>query len=187
MLLILLITVIPIPIHSIYDSYMRLSSLGYEFQPQNHIQLSLETMFENRMLCSVACNQQPSCHAFDYDSISGRCRLFEGDLTTGSIISSALVGSIAGIVDLLPSLFAQTHNQLCQPCQESRYEICSADTNTCQCRPHTFWNGSICSLQLFENDTCSQIDSCRADLNLTCATDSYGQFTQCASGMYCCV
>jgi hypothetical protein len=163
---------------------MRLSLLGYEFQPRNHIQLLLETMFQNRVLCSVACNQQSSCRAFDYDSNSGRCRLFESDLTTGSIISSAFVSSIAGIVDLLPSLFAQAHNQSCQACPGSRYEICLTSTNTCQCRPHTFLNGSICSLQLFENDTCYRIDSCRADLNLTCATDCYGQFIHCSSGIY---
>jgi hypothetical protein len=185
MLFTILIIVTLSPIHSIYQSFVEFSSVGHEFQAQNPIQLLLETTFANQLLCSLACNQEPSCHAFDYDSISGRCRLFEGDLTTGSIVSSVSVDSIVGIVDLFPSLFSPTHNQPCGACLESRYEICSTTTNTCQCKPHTFWEGSICSLQLFNNDTCSQIDSCRADLNLTCMTDSYGQFNQCSSGIYC--
>ncbi|CAF3939113.1 unnamed protein product [Adineta steineri] len=124
------------------------------------------------MLCAFACNQQPSCHAFDYDSASERCRLFEGDLTTGSIVSSTSATSIVGIIELFPSLFVKTHNQSCETCQDSRYEICSPTTNTCQCRSNSFWDGSICALQLFTNDTCSQIDSCRKDQNLTCVTDS---------------
>ncbi|CAF3725867.1 unnamed protein product [Adineta steineri] len=124
------------------------------------------------MLCAFACNQQPSCHALDYDSASERCRLFEGDLTTGSIVSSTSATSIVGIVELFPSLFVKTHNQSCETCQDSRYEICSTTTNTCQCRSNSYWDGSICALQLFTNDTCSQIDSCRKDQNLTCVTDS---------------
>ncbi|CAF4351192.1 unnamed protein product, partial [Adineta steineri] len=111
------------------------------------------------MLCAFACNQQPSCHALDYDSASKRCRLFEGDLTTGSIVSSTSATSIVGIVELFPSLFVKTHNQSCETCQDSRYEICSTTTNTCQCRSNSYWDGSICALQLFTNDTCSQIDS----------------------------
>ncbi|CAF1454718.1 unnamed protein product [Adineta steineri] len=124
------------------------------------------------MLCAFACNQQPSCHALDYDSASKRCRLFEGDLTTGSIVSSTSATSIVGIVELFPSLFVKTHNQSCETCQDSRYEVCSTTTNTCQCRSNSYWDRSICALQLFTNDTCSQIDSCRKDQNLTCVTDS---------------
>ena len=38
---------------------------------------------------SAAYNQLSSCRMIDYDSISKRCRLFEDDSTTGSIISSS--------------------------------------------------------------------------------------------------
>jgi hypothetical protein len=170
------------PAYSIYQSLFEFGWLGYEFQPQNPIQLIMQTTFRSRMLCSAACNQQSSCRTIDYDSISRRCRLFEGDLTTGSIALSTSDSSIVGFVVLSPSLLTQTHNQSWQACQENRYEICSTDTNTCQCRPHTYWNGSICSHQLFDNDSCSQIDACQADLNLTCAVDSCGQFTKCSPG-----
>ncbi|CAM4840913.1 unnamed protein product [Rotaria magnacalcarata] len=40
----------------------------------------------------------------------------------------------------------------------------------------------MCPLQLFENATCSQIDACRSDLNLSCIINSYGEFTQCLIG-----
>ena len=169
------------PTHSIYQSYLQLSSLGYEFQPRNPTQLLLTAARPNQMRCAVSCNQQPSCRAIDYDSSSGRCRLFEGDLTAGSIVPSASTTSIVGVTIVPPSLLAQTQSQSqsCQACQESRYEICAA--STCQCRSHTVWDQSTCSIQLFENDTCAQADACRSDLNLTCVPDVNGQL-KCLSG-----
>jgi len=184
LLFIILIIATISPVYSIYQSLVEFDLLGYEFQSRNPVQLLMQTTSRRRLMCSAACNQQPSCRTIDYDSNSGRCRLFEGDLTTGSIVLSASTTSIVGSVVLFPSLFTQIHNQPCQACQEDRYEICSTNTNTCQCRRHTYWNGSICSLQLFDNDSCSQIDACRADLNLTCAADSCGQFTICSPGTY---
>lgn len=44
-----------------------------------------------------------------------------------------------------------------------------------------FWNGSVCVSQVFENDTCSQIDACRSDFGLICAKENE-QFTRCMSG-----
>ncbi|CAF1124663.1 unnamed protein product [Adineta steineri] len=156
------------------------SSVGYEFQPRHSIQLILITTARSRIICSATCNEQPACHTFDYDSASGRCRLFEADQTVGSIIASTSLTSVVGNVLILQSQFDHTYNQSCEACQEDRYQYCSINGSTCQCRPHTFWNGSVCLLQLFENDTCSQIDACRTDFNLTCATE-YGQFSVCAS------
>lgn len=172
------------PVSSIYESRMHVSPFGYEFEPRNWIQLILQTASSSRLRCSSGCNQRSSCRAFDYNLASGRCRLFEGDLTTGSIVPSLFPASVAGIVIVSPSLFTQTHNQSCVACQDSRYEICSTITNTCQCGPHTFWNSSMCSLQLFGNDICSQIDACRVDLNLTCVMDFPGQFSNCSSSEY---
>ena len=116
---------------------------------------------------------------------SRRCRLFEGDLTTGSMIPSASATSVVGTMVISPSMFAQSHAQPCQACVDSRYEICDANTSTCQCRPHSFWNKSTCAMQLFANETCSQVGSCRSDLNLTCVADFIGQFRECAPGTYC--
>ena len=169
-------------IHSIYQSRIMFSPAAHEFQPRDSIQLISVTTARSRTICSAACNEQPICRTFDYDSASTRCRLFEADQTTGSIIPSISSTSIVGNVLISPSQFFHIHNQSCETCQEDRYEYCSINGSTCQCRPHTFWNGSICLLQLFENDTCSQIDACRSDLNLTCATE-YGQLSICTTGI----
>ena len=179
-----LLTLVLSPATSIYQSHMHVSSLGYEFEPRNSIQLIMPTSFSSRLRCSSACNQRSSCRAFDYDSASSRCRLFEGDLTTGSIVPSLFSTSIAGYIIYSPSLFMQSHNQSCGACQDSRYEQCSATTNTCHCGLHAFWKNSVCSLQLFDGDACSQIDACRADLNLTCVMDFPGQFSNCSSSTY---
>ena len=170
------------PASSMYQSNMKFSSRGYEFAPRHSIQLTLQTSVSSRIRCSSACNQYTSCRAFDYNSVFRRCRLFEGDLTTGSIVPSMSAASTVGIITVSPSSFSQTYNQSCDACQDSRDEICSAVTHTCQCQPHTFWDGSMCSLQLFDGDLCSQIDACRTDLNLTCMMDYSGQFNNCSSG-----
>jgi hypothetical protein len=100
--------------------------------------------------------------------------LFEGDSTTGTIISSSSSTSVVGTVRISSTLYSSTYNQPCQSCQQNRYEVCSINTSTCQCPVHTYWNGLVCALQLFENETCGQVNSCRSDLNLSCLTDCYG-------------
>ena len=37
----------------------------------------------------------------------------------------------------------------------------------------------MCVNRLLQNETCSQLDACREDLNLTCGTNCYGSFTKC--------
>ena len=166
-------------VHTIYQSAIHLSSHGFEFQPQHNVQLMQESMTQNRLLCSVACNQQRFCRTFDYDSTSTRCRVFEADTATGSIVPCNSSTSIVGTVILSSLLFATMHNQSCETCQESRYEICSPSSSTCQCPSHTFWNGSVCLLQLFVNASCSQTNDCRTDLNLTCAIINNNTVKQC--------
>jgi hypothetical protein len=183
MLFIVLLIVTVSPINAIYQSIMILSSMGLEFQPNNNIQLISTTTMQTRILCSVACNQLPSCRTFDYDLVSKRCRLFEGDSTTGSIISSSSSTSLVGTVQISSDLYSSTYNQPCQACQQDRYEVCLTNTSTCGCPDHTYWNGLVCALQLFANDSCGQLDACRSDLNLTCITDCYGYFVECLSSV----
>ena len=183
-IIITILVIISPSVSSIYQSHMDMSSLGKEFQPRNTEQLIFAIIIVTKIRCSSACNQCPSCRAFDYDSVSRRCRLFEGDLTTGSIVLSASATSSVGIVTVSASLFSTTHNQSCSACHDSRYETCSAVTSRCQCGPHSFWDGSKCSLQRFEHDSCSQVDQCRGDLNLTCAMDYSGILKNCSLGTY---
>ncbi len=42
-------------------------------------------------MCAIACHQKWTCRTFDYDSNSRRCRLFEGNLNTGSIVTSFVI------------------------------------------------------------------------------------------------
>ncbi|CAM4896368.1 unnamed protein product [Rotaria socialis] len=171
------------PAHGIYSSTLSLSLQGHEFQPQYGVQLIFNETARSRLLCSATCSQNPSCRIFDYDSSSRRCRLFEADLTNGAIIATASQTSIVGSAILSASLYASMYNQSCSACQENRYQTCSSTTNTCQCPGNSYWNGSMCPLQLFENANCSQIDACRSDLNLGCIINSYGGFTQCLRGI----
>ncbi|CAF2149244.1 unnamed protein product [Rotaria magnacalcarata] len=170
------------PAHAIYSATFSLSLQGHEFQPQYDVQLIFNEAAQSLILCSAACNQNPSCRTFDYDSSSHRCRLFEADLTNGAIIATGSQTSIVGSVILSASLYASMYNQSCSGCQENRYQTCSSTTNTCQCPGNSYWNGSMCPLQLFETAACSQIDACRSDLNLSCNINSYGGFTQCLTG-----
>ncbi|UJR29118.1 hypothetical protein I4U23_010332 [Adineta vaga] len=170
------------PIHAVYQSTITFSSTGKEFQPRYSLQLLTTQTTQTVTLCSAACNQLSSCRLFDYDSFSQRCRLFEGDTTTtGSIISSSSLTSLVGTVIISSTLYSAIHSQTCQLCQQNRYETCAMNTSTCQCPLHTYWDGSLCALQLFENDTCVQRDACRSDLNLTCTQDCYGRFIKCVS------
>ena len=172
------------PISGIYQSIIQYSLSGLEFQPKNTIQLISSQTIQTIVLCSAACNQLSSCRVFDYDTVSKRCRLFEGDSTTGAIISSNSSTSFVGTVYISSSLYSSAHNQPCQACQQDRYEVCSTNTSTCQCPPHSYWDGSVCALQLFENETCGQVDACRLDLNLSCPSNCYGEFLQCSPTVF---
>jgi hypothetical protein len=182
---VVLMLFMPMSSLSIYQSHIELSPLGFEFNPRYRIECMIEKSFVSELIdCAYSCNQDPWCHAFDYDSYDGQCRLFEGDLTTGSMVASVSATSIVGIVTVFPALFIETHDQNCQMCEEDRYETCSPTTNKCQCRSQTFWFNSICSVQLLHNDTCSHIDACRSDLNLACTVYMSQQFNICSLSMY---
>ena len=175
-----------VQVDAIFESYANVSSAGFEFQPRTITQLLWTTNTATPLRCSALCNQLLSCRIFDYDSASRRCRLFEGDATTGSSILSSSPTSVVGTVRLLASLYLPMHNQPCSTCAQSRYEICSVGTNRCQCPAHSYWNGAMCALALFENDTCTQMDACRSDLNLTCPGNCYGDFKRCIKTSYNC-
>jgi hypothetical protein len=170
-----------LPINGIYQSNMKLSFMGLEFQPSSNIQLISTQTIQTKILCSASCNQLSSCRTFDYDLVSKRCRLFVADSTTGSIVSSSSSTSVVGTVDITAGLYSSLYNQPCQICQQNRYAICSTNTSLWQCPMHTYWDGSVCALQGFENDTCGQSNACRSDFNLSCtSTVCYTEFQKCS-------
>ncbi|CAF0831383.1 unnamed protein product [Adineta steineri] len=91
------------------------------------------------------------------------------DTTTGSIVaSSSKPRSSVGSVQLSPNNYVNSHNQSCNHCDQSRYEICNVNSSTCQCPPFTYWNNGMCMTQLFQGQLCSNAYVCRTDLNLSC-------------------
>ncbi|CAF3966600.1 unnamed protein product [Adineta steineri] len=126
-------------LHATISRMHVISQPGSEFLPIDSSELLLSTMAPNRRRCAIACHNQWACRTFDYDSISQRCRLYEGDLTTGFIVTSSSASSIVMSIELSSNTYASTHNQPCEACVDSRYEQCL--NNICQCPPHTYWNG----------------------------------------------
>jgi hypothetical protein len=135
-----------------------ISGLGEEFVPvDNSLPPLLPCTAKKLLYCHLECNKRADCRTFDYD------------MTTGSIVASpSKPQSSVGTIQLSPSIYVNINNQSCDKCFQSRYETCDTNSSTCQCPLKSYWNGSMCLAQLFLNQTCSQDDMCRSDLNLTC-------------------
>lgn len=163
------------------QSFLTLTDLGSEFIPMNSIVLILTLTVPSVTDCGLQCNQRMSCRTFDFDLGSSQCRLFEADLTTGSIVMNSLKPqSYVGLVQLSSSTYSSTHDQSCTVCAESRYETCDSNlSSTCQCPPNTYWDQTICRIQLFESQTCSHVDACRADFNTICEPCYTDEFRAC--------
>ena len=85
------------------------------------------------------------CRTFNFDKDTKQCQLLEGDtIATGSIIPSSS-SPIAGSIDLLESDY-KDYGKSCDHCDEKRFLRCV--NNTCDCRQHTYWNGTLCLPQL---------------------------------------
>jgi len=150
-----------------WQSSTNLSSIGFEFSPVNIQALLLSITTVNSLFaCTQLCHSTACCRIFDFDGQSKRCRIFEGNITTmGSIVASSSSQSRVGSIQIHPNQFA-THGQPCSFCLGSRYLTCM--NGTCQCEPHTYFDGSICESQKLLGDDCSNSTECRTDLNYTC-------------------
>jgi hypothetical protein len=117
----------------------------------------------------LACNGNIQCRTFDYDSSLLVCRLFEGALDTGHIIPAAPTSRV-GSLEYFPTFFS-AFLQPCAQCVENRYLTCL--NNTCQCPLHSFWNGSVCENQRYENASCMNNEWCRNDpFGLICSASN---------------
>jgi hypothetical protein len=152
------------------NSVSDLTTMGWEFVSYDTSYPSLFTFTTTKKLyCSLECNKRIDCRTFDFDANSRQCRLWDVDQTKGSIVvSSTKPRSSVGTIRLSASIYANSHNQSCDKCVQSRYEICNTSSNTCQCPSKTYWNGSMCLVQLLSNQIYSQVNICRSDLYLTC-------------------
>ena len=155
------------------ESLMTMTEMGTEFSPidEDAVLLGIYSYLTNKK-CMEACHFNCFCRIFDYDPISYRCRLFEGDLeTVGFIVNSNTSRSFVGQIQLSPMLIS-AYGQPCSTCYGNRYLTCV--NGTCNCLRHTYWTGSICASKNLRGRPCSTANQCRADLNHTCL-----QFFQC--------
>ena len=170
-------------LHRSYQFYSNadITNFGYTFLPyDNSAQPFLTGIQLTFVRCYAQCNQRIICRTFDFDQDSGQCRLWSDDLTTGSIVAApSKPQSKVGTVKLTTAAYAAIHNQPCGKCADSRYEVCDSTTLTCQCPPMTFWNGTMCLPQRYRYQSCSTIDTCRADLNLECLDTNCNSIYQC--------
>ena len=150
-----------------WQSSMAFSSSGFEFFPVDTAALLLyENTVDSIITCAQDCHSSKQCRIFDFDNQSHRCRIFEGDIVTmGSIVASLSPHSYVGFIELDLEYFAYQGHP-CSFCEGSRYLTCI--NSTCQCQPHTIFDGSICRSQKLLGAECINDTECRVDLNYTC-------------------
>lgn len=155
------------------QSYIRLEPSGTEFYAIDENILLIETSSQSTYhQCIYRCHELRLCRVLDYDPVSQRCRLFEGDIqTTGRVDHSDSVTSVVGVIELIAELFI-FYGHTCDRCTDSRFLRCI--NSTCDCLEHTFWTGTVCASQKLRTAPCSNNNHCRVDHNLTCL-----QYFQC--------
>lgn len=117
----------------------------------------------------LACNLNVQCRTFDYDSSSLLCRLFGGAFSTGHVVPAVTTSRI-GFVEYLPLIF-KNFGQPCSQNLANRYMACL--NNTFECPLHSYWSGSVCENQRYENASCLNDDWCRNDpFGLTCSSSN---------------
>ena len=150
-----------------WQSMMDVSVAGLMFSPVDAQALFLmEASAGSLLRCALLCHSTPTCRIFDFDDQSRRCRIFEGDIgTMGSLVSSSSSQSRVGSMQLSAAYFTR-RGQACSFCEHSRYLTCV--NGTCQCYPHSYFDGSMCQSQKLIDASCNAATECRTDLNYTC-------------------
>ncbi|CAF1129867.1 unnamed protein product, partial [Didymodactylos carnosus] len=120
-----------------FESDIKLLPYGTAFQPANPVDLLSVTNIKTLMRCAALCNRNSSCRTFDYNSYSMQCRLFQGELSSGTLNSSTLLKSRIGAINYRPQLYS-LFNHTCVEGQMNRYLLCVSGTE--QCPSYTFWN-----------------------------------------------
>jgi len=116
-------------------------------------------------------NQNRQCRTFDYDQSSLICRLFEGELSNGTILNnSTFLTSRIGTINynnIISSQLYSSYNQTCNQCNIGGNRNLEFLNNTCQCPIHTVSNSQMCMNQLYNGSNCSfSTSSCSNQTNL---------------------
>lgn len=115
----------------------------------------------------LECNEHIQCRSFDYDSQSSSCPLFESNSETGQIISTNTSSARVWMTILSAELYAG-YGKPCEQCITNRYLLCSVN-QTCGCPSHTYWNGSLCINQRYQDEPRQIDDWCRTDFGYLCS------------------
>lgn len=144
-----------------------LSTAGNRFEPAAIVEL-LSTFTDVRGIipCAALCYRNSQCRTFDFNSSSKQCRLFEGSVDTGSLLSD-LSPITVGWININPSMF-NLYNASNDQCVDNRFLNSETVSGRCECPIHTFWNGSMCLNQRFGNESCENDNWCRTDLWINC-------------------
>lgn len=162
---------------SFFESNFLLTEFGTAFQPRNSIELlGTFSNVPSLLQCAIKCNQNRQCRTLDYDQLSFVCRLFEGEISTETILTNSIPLSLRIAAILYNSTLALqaylSYSQTCDQCSIDGNRYLQCMNNTCQCPLHTYWNGQMCLNQVYNGSNCSSSLSCRQDLNLTCSNQT---------------
>ncbi|CAF4490280.1 unnamed protein product, partial [Didymodactylos carnosus] len=154
-----------------FQSLIHLDDFGTSFAPADPIELINTISVSSQIGCAQTCNVNSLCRTFDYDTLSKRCRLFEGEITTGKVNRSAAIPSTSRVSSIAyTQQLYLAYNQTCDQCQINRYLLCV--NQTCQCPPHTYWNAWMCLNQGYNGSLCQNDEWCRTDKNITCSSSN---------------
>jgi hypothetical protein len=153
--------------HGFQSAQFTLSTLGIGFQSANTIE-DLSTFFFVRSVtsCAALCLRDIRCRTFEFDVQSQSCRLFEGSVDTGSLLSAAST-TLVGWINVDPSTF-EWYNGSSDQCVDHRFLSSDNPSGLCRCFMNTFWDGSMCVNQKYSGDVCVDTHWCRSDLALGC-------------------
>ncbi|CAF1302395.1 unnamed protein product [Didymodactylos carnosus] len=74
-----------------FQSRIHVDDFGTSFTPADPIELINTISVSSEIACAQTCNVNSLCRTFDYDTLSKRCRVFEGEITTGQVNRSAAI------------------------------------------------------------------------------------------------
>ncbi|CAF1326657.1 unnamed protein product [Didymodactylos carnosus] len=154
-----------------YRANVKLTAVGTTFQPSNPIEL-LGSISNTKSVihCSAYCNQNVQCRTFGVNLLSLSCSLYEGHITTGSVVASSSLSQSSFVGGFIyESALFLNYNQTCSTAI-NRYLVCVGARLVCPI--NTFWNGSICVNQFYGNTLCQLDIQCRGDLTLICSINS---------------
>lgn len=158
----------------IFESSFKITAFGTVFQPRHPNEL-LVPLSNSRSLmrCLMQCNENLQCRTINYDQSSQMCQLFEGELSTGILITNtSLPFARAGAMRFNTTSVSQSYtsyNRTCDRCGsgENRYVQCW--NSSCRCPSKTFWNGQLCQNKMYSGSSCLASTACREDLNISCS------------------